>query len=116
MNELILETVTSYNIYLNKIIDGCNSIVNKIKTEHFTEALQLILQFSEGVEWLAEVNEKLTHFGYQNQMSMEKNHEFLEQINSGLEIQDFILIADIFEYEIKPFFENCKPYEVPSNN
>ncbi|MFF2796878.1 hypothetical protein [Lysinibacillus xylanilyticus] len=116
MNELIIETVISYNKYLNQIIDGCNSIVNKIKTDNFTEALQMILQFSEGVEWLAEVNEKLAHFGYQNQMSMEKNHEFLEQINSGLEIQDFILIADIFEYEIKPFFENCKPYEVPSNN
>ena len=36
-----------------------------------------------------------------------KINEYLEEINDGLEKQDYLLVADIFEYEIVPYFEEA---------
>jgi len=115
MNEMILEITDSYNEYLKEIPKGCESIINKAKSDAPLEALQLISQFTEGVDWLVQVNEKLATLGFQNPIYVKKIHEYLEEINKGLEIQDFLRVADIFEYEIKPYFERIAPYKISSN-
>ncbi|KPN97422.1 hypothetical protein [Lysinibacillus sp. ZYM-1] len=115
MNEMILDIINSYNGYLEKIPQGCESIIKKAKSEVPLEAMQLISQFTEGVDWLVQVNEKLASLGYENPLYVMKIHEYLEEINKGLEIQDFLRVADIFEYEIKPYFESIPPYEIPIN-
>ncbi|MDM5246495.1 hypothetical protein [Lysinibacillus sp. G4S2] len=115
MNEMISEIINSYNEYLEKIPQGCESIINSAKSETPLDALQLITQFTEGVDWLVQVNEKLSTLSYENPLYVNKIHDFLEGINKGLEIQDFLRVADIFEYEIKPYFESIPPYEIPIN-
>jgi hypothetical protein len=110
MNAEILEVMESYNGYLNKISEGCISIAEYLRNNNIEEALKLILYFSEGVNWLCEVNEKLRSVGINNPLQIDKIHDFLNEINEGLEIQDYIIVADIFEYEIKDFFENATRY------
>ncbi|WP_051800215.1 hypothetical protein [Lysinibacillus sphaericus] len=116
MNNLLIETMQSYNEYLGNIVLGSDTIISNIQNDEVSKALQLILQFSEGVTWLIEVNHKLKELGYENELNHESIQEFLNEINNGLEIQDFILVSDIFEYEIKPFFENCIQYKIPQEN
>ncbi|MEY9979963.1 hypothetical protein [Lysinibacillus sp. RC79] len=115
MNEMILEIINSYNEYLEKIPQGCESIIISTKSETPLDALQLITQFTEGVDWLVQVNEKLSTLSYENPLYVNKIHDFLEEINKGLEIQDFLRVADIFEYEIKPYFESIPPYDIATN-
>jgi len=111
MNNVITDVKKSYNEYLVKIPHYCQVIADLLRTTQEKESLKLILQFSEGVDWLIEVNVSLNKNGINSTLEIEKIHEFLSEINYGLEIRDFILVADIFEYEIKPFFESCSLYE-----
>ncbi len=109
------EIMESFNEYLKVIPAGCESIVAFLRDGNNEEALKLILHFSEGVSWLGEVNRLLVCNGINNSLPIGKIHGFLEEINEGLGIQDYLLVADIFEYEIKQFFENVIPYEMPAN-
>lgn len=110
MNSEIIEVMKSYNDYFDKLSKGCESIAILLRNNNIEEALKLILYFSEGVNWLCEVNNKLNLMGINNPLKIEKIHDFLNEINSGLEIEDYIVVADIFEYEIKDFFENATRY------
>lgn len=112
MDKLIQETKCSYNEYIKKLPVGCQKIADDIRTDNLPVALKGILEFSEGTSWLIEANRLLEKNSISNPLKPEKINEFLNEINNGLEIQDFVLVADMFEYEIKPFFEECSLYEI----
>lgn len=115
MNDLIIETVESYNVYIQRIPNGCQAIADQLRKDEISDALGNIRLFSEGVAWLIEVNTVLKKHKIENDLQSEKVTEFLIEINEGLERQDFVLVADMFEYEIKPFFEEVKPYDISVN-
>lgn len=115
LDKIIIEIIESYNNYLLKLPEGCKSIANEMRNEKKGIALNLIFQFSEGVDWLVKVNQQLHLLGYVNPLEHDKIQEFLNEVNEGIEIQDFILVADLFEYEFKPLFEKCKLYEISNN-
>lgn len=116
MNDLIVDVMNSYNDYIGKIPAGCDSIVMKLQEEDYEGALNLIVNFSEGCEWLKQVQLLLNENGYNNDMEFDIIHAFLQEINDGLEKKDFIIVSDIFEYEIKPFFKKCSLYKILQDN
>ncbi|XRD25640.1 hypothetical protein AABM34_03380 [Lysinibacillus fusiformis] len=104
MNEII----TSYNDYLNNIPRGVAYIATQLREDNLTGALKAIKDFSEGVAWLIEAGKLINDNQGIALLEVEKIKEYLSEINSGLEKQDFVLVADLFEYEIAPFFEEVK--------
>lgn len=105
MNEMVQESLESYVDYIGKMLNGCQQIADYLREDRILEAGQIIGQFSEGLIWLIDMN-KLLHANDATPLLQEEQiYEFLNEINSGLEIQDFVIVADMFEYEIKPFFE-----------
>lgn len=112
MDNLMKETMESYNQYISALPSGCQEIADLIREDRILEATRSILHFSEGVGWLVNANRLLADKGKLILLEPEKIHEFLDEINSGLEIQDYIIVADMFEYEIKPFFEKSTLYEI----
>jgi len=112
MEKLIKETIESYNEYLLKLPLGCQEIADNIRTDNLSGALKSILEFSEGAGWLINANVLLEKNSFSNPLNPEKINEFLTEINTGLEIQDYVLVADMFEYEIKPFFEESSFYRI----
>ncbi|MCT6925674.1 hypothetical protein [Metasolibacillus sp.] len=105
MNNIINETIESYNQYMEKIPVGALYIAECLRTDKISEALSDITAFSEGVLWLIDVKILLARSHINAQLEIEKIQEFLSEINMGLEINDYVLVADMFEYEIAPFFE-----------
>lgn len=111
MNEILAETIQSYNEYLTKVSPGCLQIAHLLRQDDIGGALRMILQFSEGMNWLVEARELFVQNGVKATLEVEKIHEFLNEINNGLEILDYVIVADMFEYEIAPFFEEVKIIE-----
>ncbi|GEK33617.1 hypothetical protein [Kurthia sibirica] len=99
------EIIESYNEYLTKLPGGCLAIATLLREGDLHGALSSIKDFSEGTGWIMQVNEKLAAVSTIEKIDFKRIQEFLLEINSGLEIQDFVLVADLFEYEIAPFFE-----------
>lgn len=108
MTTLILESIESYNQYIDRLPSGCLKISELIRSDEIREALTMILDFGEGVTWLNEMNELIKKSGYTVHLEISKIHEYLNEINEALSIQDFIIVADMFEYEIAPFFETVE--------
>ncbi|WP_339263841.1 hypothetical protein MKY07_03480 [Solibacillus sp. FSL W7-1472] len=104
MEKLIAETMESYNMYIKKVPTGAEYIANNLREDNINDGLQTIKDFSEGVIWLTEVSELLNRNGITAKLDIQKIKGFLIEINEGLEKQDYVLVADMFEYEIAPFF------------
>ncbi|QEY20496.1 MULTISPECIES: hypothetical protein [unclassified Psychrobacillus] len=111
MSDLLKDTVESYNNYLVRLPIGCQEISNLLRKDLIMDAMNLITNFSEGVIWLTTANDLFLQSKLHSELNAKKIHEFLHEVNNGLEIQDYVLIADMFEYEIKPFFEECSAIE-----
>lgn len=105
MENLINETLESYKDYLEKLPKGCLGIAELIRTNQLPEALNGILNFSNGVTWLTEAAGLLNSNGVSIELEIEMIHDYLNEVNDALAIQDYTLVADLFEYEFAPFFE-----------
>ncbi|MFJ8514658.1 hypothetical protein [Lysinibacillus xylanilyticus] len=110
MDTIILETIESYNEYLKKVPKGCQFIIDKLNEGAIDEAMDVILQFSEGVSWILEINHRLNKLHFTNQLEVDTIHRLLDDVNNAIELQDFHAVSNIFADQIKPFFEKCLPY------
>ena len=109
MREILMDTVKSYNEYLPKVVAGSHEIAENLRSDNVAPALTMILDFTEGMSWLVEAIELFKKNEVDANLHIDKIHEFLHEINAGLEMQDYVLVADMFEYEIAPFFEEATP-------
>jgi hypothetical protein len=107
--QIINEVIESFNEYIQQIENGGERIAEILRQEQYDSALELINQLAEGLIWMADVASKLTEQGISVELSIESITEFLTEINEGLEIKDFVLVADIFEYELDPFIKKLQP-------
>ena len=105
MNEILQESFTSYKEYLEKMPNGCQSIADLLREDRTIEAGKSIGYFTEGMIWVLDMNKLLVKEGVVKPLKEEVILDYLSEVNNGLQIQDFVLVADMFEYEIKPFFE-----------
>ncbi|KOS66669.1 hypothetical protein AEA09_18215 [Lysinibacillus contaminans] len=100
----VLELKESFNDYLHNLSGGVLYIANCFKEDKLSEALNSIYDFSEGMTWLNDAMRLLNEHGDNIFIDFARIKEYLIEINEGLEKQDYLLVADIFEYEIAPFF------------
>jgi hypothetical protein len=107
MTNLIYETQDSFYQYIERVAVGAQMIADYLREDKVGEAMQLIAQFSEGVTWLTQVIVLMREHKYHINIDPSQINEFLLEINDGLERQDYVIVADMFEYEIKPFFEEA---------
>lgn len=101
MNNELEEIKEQYYSYIEKIPQGADYIVNNLREDNLEKALLTINDFAEGIMWIITMADILSI----DIVDVNKIKEYLLEINEGLELQDFILVADLFEYEIKPYFE-----------
>ena len=112
MENIVVETMINYNEYLEKLVVGSKNIYTELRNSEVNKAVTQIVDFSEGVNWMISVNEKLGNLGHVNELNIDQIIEFLNEINNGLEVKDYLLVADIFEHEVVPFFESCSTYNI----
>lgn len=110
MNQEIMEIKNTYYEYVSKVGAGCQYISNVLRKENYEDAFQSIIDFSEGVEWLVSVEEMMDEQGWIINSRVNEAKEFLIEINTAIENQDFILVADLFEYEIQPIFSSASEW------
>ncbi len=110
----INETQQNFYEYLPKLSNGATEISNLFRTEKLADAFSLIEQFVDGAEWILEVIRVMYNHGYSFETKVEKLTEFLGEIRDGLTRRDYVLVADLFEYEIEPLLtELCQQQFVP---
>lgn len=104
MNNDKLEAIISADEYLYNLKKGVKNIVELIQEGKEQEGINLISQVADGIDWVASVV-KLTKDIQKNEIEMEDINEHIETIIEALENEDYILISDLFNYEILPILE-----------
>ena len=101
----IKNSINMFNEYVGNLPKASTYISDMIKQDDLPTALNLILIFSEGMSWVIEMNTLLVKENVVKPLNIDQLKTFLAEITEGLLVQDYILIADLLEYEIVPFFE-----------
>lgn len=106
MSEINVEEIIElYNGYIIKISPGCVYIATELQKNN-KNILNEIKNFSEGIEWLILASKRLKEHSIITNLNEENLIVFLKEINEALEIDDMVLVADLFEYEIAEYFKN----------
>lgn len=105
MNELY-EVIQSYNEYLRKLPQGCTTIAILLTDNQVTAAKTNINNFSEGLSWLSEAQHLLTLNNINHKLDFTQIDYFLEQINTHIENEAFLKVAEIFETTLYNYFVN----------
>jgi len=107
----ITEVIGTYNEYLSNVPKGALYIANALRRDDIIQALQAIQDFSEGALWLSQMSQVFKQQNILCELDITKLETYLLEANTGLENEDYVLVADMFEYEIAPFFEQLAPVQ-----
>lgn len=104
MQDLSLEVKNSFDEYIKKVPEGCLEIAKLLRLGEIRSSMQIIQQFCEGMSWLLQASNLLFVNGIDTTFNIEQIDNFLKEINDGLIVEDYMLVADLFEYEIASYF------------
>lgn len=99
-----IEALITANEYLDKLKDGINKISIYMQEEKEKEALITITDIIDGIAWIADVI-RLTKSSLNSKVDLLELNKFLVEIVEALQNEDFILVGDLFDYEILPILE-----------
>lgn len=106
MNEQI-EALKTGNEYLDKLIDGVKKVVTYIEQGEEEKGIGLIPSIADGIEWILNLV-NLTQEVHNGSIAGGDIHEKLEEIVEGLENEDYVLVGDLFNYEVLPILEEIQ--------
>ena len=100
--EIMYEALNELNSYLARLNKGINDAVEYFRSEKEDEGIKLLIQIIEGLQWSMEVVFKTKPILEEYGINLDEGQlkELFKELISGLENKDYILIADLLEYEI----------------
>ncbi|KEH88688.1 hypothetical protein Z967_01325 [Clostridium novyi A str. 4540] len=104
MNEQI-EVLITANEYLNNLENGIHQVVEAFQQEDENKGCTLIPLVAEGINWVVDVI-NLTRDVQKEQIDIANIDEKLEEVVEAIENEDYILVGDLFEYEVLPIIED----------
>lgn len=110
MTSIFLETQNSYYEYIYQVSNGCQYIADVIRKGDFPAAISNIIDLSEGLMWLMEVEKLMKENNYNIESATKMATDYLAEVNEALMRDDYVSVADLFEYEIKPIFGSTETW------
>ena len=101
------EALVMLNGYLDRLIPGIDEMVNNFYEGNESFALEKLTVICDGLQWslrVLNVTKDVIELG-------DKVDSLVEQFNSiveALENEDYILVSDLFNYEVKDLLQTIK--------
>lgn len=106
MNNEQLEALKTADEYMDNLKRGVIIISEGIQEGREQEAINIIPQVVEGMQWIIEVI-KLTKSVQKEEITLGEINEHIEEMIEAFENEDYILVGDLFNYEILPILEEA---------
>ena len=107
INLLVSETMESYYDYVTKLEAGCVAIVHSFKNDVLPEALQGVINLSEGLSWLLEAEKLLEVHSFKIESPIQQISPLFSKISSSIEDNHFDEVVRLIESELMPLFKNA---------
>lgn len=95
------ELLTSAYEYLQKFEKGCTVIIELFRQGDDTEALNILTDALDGISWLLDAFEDTSNI-LDGRVDVIQMTDTLKEIEEALVDIDYIMLADLIEYEIIP--------------
>ncbi|ACQ54122.1 hypothetical protein WBZ18_17930 [Clostridium botulinum] len=106
MNEKI-EALRTASEYILNLKNGIKTASENFQNGNEQEGNDLVPLIADGINWITQVLE-LTKDVHKKEVNFDELNNKLEEIVEAIEFQDFILVGDLFQYEILPEVENME--------
>ena len=117
LKDLVATNLANALDYLKKLIPGCEQAADLFRAGNEQEANKYYLQILDGIDWFSQVvsvimspDEGETKLPDTDDESLEvrqkKLTDLMSQMLEANENQDWVLLADILEYEMVPFYKD----------
>ncbi|KYH34808.1 hypothetical protein CLTEP_12730 [Clostridium tepidiprofundi DSM 19306] len=95
------ETLNMVRDYIENLINGIQKAVVFFQSGEEKKGAELLVPIIDGIEWINEaiIVTKDVHKG---KITLDGMNDMLKEIVEAFQNQDFVLIGDLFEYEIIP--------------
>ncbi|RXI47041.1 hypothetical protein DP130_10335 [Clostridium tetani] len=94
-----VEALETAKNYIDNLKEAIDSIFNYISEGKENNALDLIPDFAEGIEWLSQIL-VLTKEVHKKDLNIDGLNDILNEVVEAIENEDYILVGDLFKYEI----------------
>ncbi len=101
-----IEALKTADEYLDNLEKGIINVFELIQEGNEQQGIKTIPQIADGMDWVSQVIEK-TREVQEEEIRIGDINEYLEQIIEALENEDYILVGDLFNYEILPIMERA---------
>ena len=111
LQDLLANNLTNAQEYLEKLISGFQKAADLFRIGNEQEANQYYLQVLDGIEWFSQVITLIfsTQENKFEEKSLEKRQkqltDLMAQMLEANQNQDWVLMADLMEYEMIPFYK-----------
>jgi hypothetical protein len=112
LQDLVANNLTNAKEYLEKLVPGFQKAADLFRMGNEQEANQYYLQILDGIDWFSQViltivNAQVDIFKEQNLEERQKNlTNIMAQMLEANQNQDWVLIADLLEYEMTPLYKD----------
>lgn len=102
MEQLIQETLDSCQEYIPKLIKAVSATAYKIQSGNEADGVLIMSSIFEGLQWVIDAVQGLKNNGHLLEIDISNITDHLKELEEALKIRDYVLVADLFEYEIGP--------------
>ena len=112
LKDLMANNLSNAKEYLEKLIPGFQKAADLFRMGNEQEAHKFYLQILDGIDWISQVVQTVVNSrnkeleGQDLKDRQEKLTGFMAQMLEANQNQDWVLLADLLEYEMIPFYEN----------
>jgi hypothetical protein len=112
LQDLVANNLTNAKAYLEKLVPGFQKAADLFRMGNEQEANQHYLQILDGIDWFSQViltilNAQVDIFKEQTLEERQKKlTNFMAQMLEANQNQDWVLMADLLEYEMIPFYKD----------
>ena len=112
LKDLMANNLSNAKEYLEKLIPGFQKAADLFRMGNEQEAHKFYLQILDGIDWISQVVQTVVNsrnkelVGQDLKDRQERLTGLMTQMLEANQNQDWVLLADLLEYEMIPFYEN----------
>ena len=112
LKDLMANNLGNAKEYLEKLIPGFQKAADLFRMGNEQEAHKFYLQILDGIDWISQVVQTVVNSrnkeleGQDLKDRQERLTGLMTQMLEANQNQDWVLLADLLEYEMIPFYEN----------
>lgn len=105
MEVIITETLDTLKEYIPKLVMASENIAENLQGGDHYEAMQQLPHYFEGIEWVVSALKGIGNNGIDFEIDTSSLNEYLIEVEEAIKHQDYILLADLLEYEFTPILK-----------